>query len=624
MLDSAMSKRGRPKHPDILTPREWEVLALLREGLSNDEIAQRLGISLAGAKYHVSEILGKLGVASRDEAARWEPSERPWWAGVAAPMAWLSRKASVSWLATATAGVAAVLVVAGVALLVWGLVRTEGDGDVILVQCSPGPGEIANFFVEIETTGQQSFAGPASSLVNRPLGETVTVHADASTQWTGELQSVAELAEGMQVQVVGPRQADCSIAAVNIFSGGNEPIPRLVTFAPGETVSSEGPGIFFLDPETGAVEGWIIEGENRDAFTVSAISADGGMVLFTCRERYPQEGLGPCNRDAPDAPFIWYLLNTETGERTQLPLVMQYRSLSPDGRTLLGDTADGLALASVSTPSDVRPLGIEPGSATWSPDSASIIVRSAGGTYLAHADSADTVQLLPESVRIIAWAPNSSRVALVLPPEESTSADSSSGIFVFDEDGNQLWSRPTTGEAPNPRWSADGEHLAVQVRVEYEPEPELGSTFFRLDVFTGDTGEPLYRMPGAIACAGPIWTADGSRLIVGSYGFGSFVVDPSTNTFQRLEGGATPSLTNAEVGVGYNGSDFYSVDLSTGKATLLAETTVEPAWFGDHEPLFVSDRIVFTAPHSGHGGCAVCCAPETPPPPTLEYPPFDD
>ena len=65
-----MSKRGRPRHPDILTPREWEVLALLREDLTNDEIARRLGISLAGAKYHVSEILGKLGVASRAEAAR--------------------------------------------------------------------------------------------------------------------------------------------------------------------------------------------------------------------------------------------------------------------------------------------------------------------------------------------------------------------------------------------------------------------------------------------------------------------------------------------------------------------------------------------------------------------------
>ena len=55
-----MRRRGRPPYPDVLTPREWEVLALLREGLSNEEIGQRLGISLAGAKWHVSEILSKL------------------------------------------------------------------------------------------------------------------------------------------------------------------------------------------------------------------------------------------------------------------------------------------------------------------------------------------------------------------------------------------------------------------------------------------------------------------------------------------------------------------------------------------------------------------------------------
>ena len=94
-----MRRRGRPRHPDILTPREWEVLALLREGLSNPDIAARLGIGREGVKSHVSEILGKLGVASRDEAALWEPSERPWWAGAAAPVSWLSRKAHVSWLA---------------------------------------------------------------------------------------------------------------------------------------------------------------------------------------------------------------------------------------------------------------------------------------------------------------------------------------------------------------------------------------------------------------------------------------------------------------------------------------------------------------------------------------------
>ena len=71
-----MKRRGRPPYPDVLTPRQWEVLALLRAGLSNEEIAQRLGISVDGAKFHVSEILGKLGVTSRNEAARWERDER--------------------------------------------------------------------------------------------------------------------------------------------------------------------------------------------------------------------------------------------------------------------------------------------------------------------------------------------------------------------------------------------------------------------------------------------------------------------------------------------------------------------------------------------------------------------
>ena len=50
-------------------------MALLQEGLTNDEIAERLGISESGARYHVSEILSKLGVASRYEAAEsWQPA----------------------------------------------------------------------------------------------------------------------------------------------------------------------------------------------------------------------------------------------------------------------------------------------------------------------------------------------------------------------------------------------------------------------------------------------------------------------------------------------------------------------------------------------------------------------
>jgi DNA-binding CsgD family transcriptional regulator len=66
-----MGRRGRPPYPDLLTPRQQEVLTLVREGLTNREIAERLDITPDGAKFHVSEILTKIGVHTREEAARW-------------------------------------------------------------------------------------------------------------------------------------------------------------------------------------------------------------------------------------------------------------------------------------------------------------------------------------------------------------------------------------------------------------------------------------------------------------------------------------------------------------------------------------------------------------------------
>jgi NarL family two-component system response regulator LiaR len=60
--------RGR-KLGDDLSPREKEVLVLLVEGLSNDEIAERLVISPGTVRHHVSACITKLGASNRTHAA---------------------------------------------------------------------------------------------------------------------------------------------------------------------------------------------------------------------------------------------------------------------------------------------------------------------------------------------------------------------------------------------------------------------------------------------------------------------------------------------------------------------------------------------------------------------------
>jgi DNA-binding CsgD family transcriptional regulator len=60
-------------HPAGLTAREMQIVALLREGLTNAEIAARLHISPKTVDHHVSAVLAKLGVESRREAAKAAP-----------------------------------------------------------------------------------------------------------------------------------------------------------------------------------------------------------------------------------------------------------------------------------------------------------------------------------------------------------------------------------------------------------------------------------------------------------------------------------------------------------------------------------------------------------------------
>lgn len=66
------NRRGRPPHPDVLTPAEWSVAEFVRHGLTNRQIAARLSIGADAVKFHVGNALGKLGLADRKALRKWD------------------------------------------------------------------------------------------------------------------------------------------------------------------------------------------------------------------------------------------------------------------------------------------------------------------------------------------------------------------------------------------------------------------------------------------------------------------------------------------------------------------------------------------------------------------------
>jgi NarL family two-component system response regulator LiaR len=70
-LMDALRRGGEPGSEvlESLSQREREVLTLMAEGLSNQKIAERLGIGEKTVKTHVSNVLGKLNVSDRTQAA---------------------------------------------------------------------------------------------------------------------------------------------------------------------------------------------------------------------------------------------------------------------------------------------------------------------------------------------------------------------------------------------------------------------------------------------------------------------------------------------------------------------------------------------------------------------------
>ena len=128
--------RGRPPHPDLLTPAEQRVLGELRKGGTNVEIAVRLGLSPETVKTHIARMLAKLGLDDRHSLAAWRPDRerRSLLAPFTLPAALASVGRPLLW---AGAGVVAVAATAVAVALVVAL--GSGDPERVAVPATPTP-----------------------------------------------------------------------------------------------------------------------------------------------------------------------------------------------------------------------------------------------------------------------------------------------------------------------------------------------------------------------------------------------------------------------------------------------------------------------------------------------------
>lgn len=177
---------GRPRYPGVLTPAEQRVLDELREGGTNAEIAERLGLSRETVKTHIASMLSKLDLADRRELAAWRPE--------------LRRRGARGWLGLLVrpaVGLGAATGIVGV-VVVFAVVIGGSRDDAVSIAVPALDIEGCSAVAETNPEANTEFVADCESL----LGLRDTIRGTRHLDWTGS----KPMSEWMGVIVSGTPQ----------------------------------------------------------------------------------------------------------------------------------------------------------------------------------------------------------------------------------------------------------------------------------------------------------------------------------------------------------------------------------------------------------------------------------